>query len=231
MTAPAGFGAKAGWPTVDVKGKVEPKLCAPDELKKAVVQMKGDSRVSVLSRPQLALTDGQSGMFQVLQLVEVPKAPGDSVQTAGASGTEIGIKFDCTPTVSVDGKTIALKLNTLYSALNNGGGISTIQNRSRVSLPCGNSAIVHVGTMTVEERIETRIPALSKNPYLDRLFRTVGVGTVEKDVYQVVTAHIIKDEPSVKAVLYGECIAAPCCKPVVVPQQVFRHRIGWFGGQ
>ena len=124
----------------------------------------------------------------------------------------------------MDGKTIALKLDTHYSILNNGGGVSTMQNRSGVSLPCGNSAIVHLGTITVRERFETRVPALSTLPYLDRLFRTTGIGSVEQDVYQIVTVRIVKEAQPVKS----SCTAT---KPVVVPKQTFSCGIGWFGGQ
>ena len=241
VTVPAGFGAKAGWPTTDDKGKTTPKLSTPEEVKKAVAEMKGDKRVELVSNPKMTLFDGQAGLFHVLQNVEVPGTSGGSVQTVGSTTVEIGTKFECLPTVSLDGKTIALKLNTSHSALTH-GGVSTVQNRSSVAVPCGNTAIVHLGSVSAEERIESKLPALSKVPYLERLFHTVGVRTVERDVYQIVTVRIIKETDFAPAIKSSDCVTSPCCKsscgievaaqkPVDLPKHLFSTWIGWFGAQ
>ena len=254
LTAPAGFGAKAGWPTLLDKGKVEPKYFTPDEVKKVVADMKGDPRVRAFSRPSMAMTDGQAGLFQVTQAVAVqritPSKTEPGVTAVSHETIDLGTTFNCTPALSIDGKSIQLKMETTHTSysdmthLPNGvtaKAMNTLKNNTSVALPCGHSAIVYLGKQSVEERIETRVPALSKVPYLDRLFRNTGVKVVEQDVYQIVTVRRLKDVDFAPATTLP---VAPCCKPGVelrlnltapkaiqVPKQVFSHGSGWFGGQ
>lgn len=81
---------------------------------------------------------------------------------------------------------------------------------------------------------------MSSIPYLGRLFRKTGIGIVEQEVYQIVTARIVKSgerglaeaidalrpatgcKPSIEIELK---LTAP--KPVVVPNPVFSFYTGW----
>ncbi len=246
FTLPAGLAAKAGWPTADEKGKYTAKCWTLDELVKGATLIQADKRVSQLIFPKMNFADGQAGYCEVGDTAPLPPPPsktGAPIQTVAAGSYYIGTKFTCTPTESMDGKSVRLKMKTLHLCPIGAGGweVQGLQNDTSVVVPNGNSAVIYLGTVTAEERIETRVPALSKLPYLDRLFRNVGVGIVEQDVYQIVTVRRLKDVDFAPATTLP---VAPCCKPGVelrlnltapkaiqVPKQVFSHGSGWFGGQ
>ena len=225
FTVPSGFGAKAGWPTADDKGIGAPKYYTPEEMKKAAVEMKADQRVGMIARPTLTLTDGQTGFFSVgnagsVAVVPPPPKSDAPIQTLAHFDNGQRTAMRCTPTVSVDGKSVQLRMETSHIASGgpgNTGGMG-FKHDSIIMLPCEHSSIVYLGKQSVEERTETRIPALSNLPYLDRLFRNQGVRTVEQNVYQIVTVRLFKEavvaapvKPSAREV--GTVPPAPCCKP------------------
>ena len=246
FTVPAGLAAKAGWPTPTEKCKCPTKCWTLDEFSKAAVLIQENKRVSVMTFPRMSFADGQAGYAEVGHTAPLPQTAtkaGAPIQAVEAGSYYIGTKFTCTPTESMDGKSVRLKMNTSHLCPIGAGGweVQTLQNDSTVVLPCDNFAVIYLGTVSVEERTETRVPALAKLPYLDRLFRSVGVGVVEQDVYQIVTVRRLKDVDFAPA---ATAPVAPCCKPgvelrlnltapkpVVVPQQVFSHGSGWFGFQ
>ena len=78
-------------------------------------------------------------------------------------------------------------METEYTSLS-----GTVSSPINVALPEGNSALVFLGNQKVVERIETRVQALSQVPYLDRMFRTVGVNPVDQEIYQIVTARVLE---------------------------------------
>jgi Bacterial type II and III secretion system protein len=58
-------------------------------------------------------------------------------------------------------------------------------------VPDGGTLLVHCGKVTAEGRNEFGPPVLSKIPYVNRLFKNVGYGREEKDLYLLVTPRII----------------------------------------
>ena len=199
IAVPAGFGAKAGWPGTVAKEK----FCTPDELKKALEAVTADKRANVQTGPKMTMVDGQMGCFRVGQVRAVVVPGGrttlnasDGIEVVGYRNLESGIQLECTPTISSDGKSIQLKMKS---------GVNALTSDSTLVLPAGHSAIGFVGKEQIEIRTESRVPVLSKVPYLNRLFTTTGIGTGDQEIYQVVTARIIHPEELAKA-------TAPCCR-------------------
>lgn len=199
ITVPAGFGAKAGW----LSAVAKEKFCTPDELKTALEAVAADKRVNVITSPKMTMVDGQMGYFRVGE-VRGAVVPGgktvlkssDAIEVVGYQTLESGIQLECTPTISADGKSIQLKMKS---------GVNALTCDSTLALPAGHSAIALLGKEQIEVRTQTRVPVLSKVPYLNRLFTNTGIGIGEQEIYQIVTARIINLRELDRA-------AAPCCR-------------------
>ena len=193
ITMPAGFGAKAGWVE---KGKSSTKLWTACETEKVYELMQAEKQLTMLSAPTLTLVDGRAGYVMVGQIIpdRQPLTLVNATEPTDPKSVAVGLKFLCTPTVSADGQSIQLKLETDYTSPTGtfSPPINRVYNSSIVALPEGNSALVFLGNQKAVERIETRVLALSQVPYLDRIFRTVAVKPVEREVYQIVTARVLK---------------------------------------
>lgn len=73
-----------------------------------------------------------------------------------------------------------------------------------VVVPDGGSVMVPVGTRTVQTRTEFGPPVLSQVPYVNRLFKNVGIGRESQDVIAVLTARVVQAPAEEKA-----CCASP----------------------
>src|SRR5262249_36551901 len=87
-----------------------------------------------------------------------------------------------------------------------------------LTIPDGGTAVLHCGTRLSEGRHECGPPALSKIPYVNRLFKNVGYGRESECVLLLVTPRIIvhKEEEEVKqtGISSGPCTEekpAPAC--------------------
>ena len=221
MTAPAGFGAKAGWPTPDDKGKASPMFQTPAEMKKALAAATADKQVQILTMPKITVTDGQESYFETHRAAPASFPSGAPVQPVSADSYYIGTRFACTPTVSMDNKSVRLQMHSTHVCPVGAGGwqVQSHQNDTTATLPTGHTAVAYLGKQTVEETTETTRPVLSKLPVLGRLFTVHGVRSVEQEVYQVVTVRVIDSndkERSLKAAYgcdAGPVTSAPCCQP------------------
>ena len=63
-----------------------------------------------------------------------------------------------------------------------------------VSVPDGGTVLLGGIKRLVEGRNEFGVPLLSKVPYIDRLFRNVGIGRETDSLMMMVTPHIIIQE-------------------------------------
>lgn len=189
----AGFGDKAGWPSASETGKPKPKYYTPEELKKAVAEIKTDHRTTIMISPKMTCVDGQVGTFQVGQVVDVAAATKSAAGVIAVTNksVEIGTMLQCTPTIAINGKSVQFKMGTVHTSLLN-ADIQTIRDTSTTVLDSGHSAILYLGQQSVEERVETKVPVLSEIPYLNRLFRTTGIGKTQQDIYQIITVRILK---------------------------------------
>ena len=250
VTVPAGFGAKAGWPT-----EVGFKNLTPTEAKKAVEALKAEKRAEMVAQPKLTLIDGYVGTVQTgsgIPFVGLSKGT-DAIVQAKTEMVFVGTTLTCTPTIAMDGKSVTLKMSTSQIFPNGKAAVAgpeqtrtafdTIESDGKVVLLDGSSAIQFIGARDVEQKVEHKV--LPRVPYLGRLFKTVGVGSEKREVYQLVTVHIIKDEATLKAVVERDVrkdSPAPSCKSVerirfesappataLTPKEIFGFYSGWFG--
>jgi hypothetical protein len=87
-----------------------------------------------------------------------------------------------------------------------------------LALPDGGTALIPCGTVVVEGRNEFGPPVLSKIPYVNRLFKNVGVGREERQLMMLVTARVLRCEEekqgcvgSACAVVIGKGVNSDCC--------------------
>ena len=129
-----------------------------------------------------------------------------------------GVILTVTPVVSADRRYVRLTISPIFNAIVGfttinvpaavggsglGGGAATIN--ATLQLPQTNTTTVST-TVTVpdggtvllggvkqlnEQRLEYGVPVLSKIPWLDRLFRNVGIGRVSTSLMLMVTPRII----------------------------------------
>ncbi|WP_250846819.1 type II secretory pathway, component PulD [Aquisphaera insulae] len=129
-----------------------------------------------------------------------------------------GVTLGVTPVVSADRRYVRMTLSPLFNTIDGfttiqvpaavggaglGGGSASIN--ATLQLPQTNTTFVNT-TVTVpdggtvllggvkrlnEERREFGVPVLSKTPWIDRLFRNVGIGRVSSSLMLMVTPRII----------------------------------------
>jgi type II secretory pathway component GspD/PulD (secretin) len=206
VSVPAGFGEKAGWSSASETGKPKPKYYTPEELKKAVAEIKTDCRTTIITSPKMTCVDGQVGTFRVGQVVDVAESTHSAagVVAVANKSVEIGTMLQCTPTIAINGKSVQFKMGTVHTCLSN-SDTQTIRDTSTTVLASGHSAILYLGQQSVQERVETKVPVLSEIPYLNRLFRNTGIGKTQQDLYQIVTVRILKPEGTAQATRVDGC--------------------------
>jgi type II secretory pathway component GspD/PulD (secretin) len=130
-----------------------------------------------------------------------------------------GVTLTVTPVVSADRRYVRMTLTPFFNALNNlqtftfpggavggsglGGGAAVIQTTvqlpntttttitTTVTVPDGGTVLLGGVKLLNEQRTEFGVPVVSKLPFLDRLFRNVGIGRTTNSVMLMVTPRII----------------------------------------
>jgi hypothetical protein len=84
-----------------------------------------------------------------------------------------------------------------------------------VAIPDGGTALIHCGKMTVTGRSEYGPPILSKIPYVNRLFKNVGVSRETRHLVMLVTARARAgdgEEQAEQGARVGSPIGSPPCR-------------------
>ncbi len=129
-----------------------------------------------------------------------------------------GVTLTVTPVVSADRRYVRLTISPLFNTIAGfttinvpaavggsglGGGAATINATlqlpqtdtttvsTTVTVPDGGTVLLGGVKQLNEQRIEYGVPVLSKIPWLDRLFRNVGIGRVSTSLMLMVTPRII----------------------------------------
>ena len=130
-----------------------------------------------------------------------------------------GVTLNVTPVVSADRRYVRMTLNPTFNSLEGfdtfpagsaavggsglGGGATQIQGQiqlprftqtavnTTVTVPDGGTVLLGGVKRLNEERREYGVPVLSKTPWINRLFRNVGIGRVTSSLMLMVTPRII----------------------------------------
>lgn len=165
---------------------------APTEAKflndKQVYQLletaQGDRRTNVMQAPKITLMNGQTGTIGLPEL----RVTAQPVVSADRRFVRVFLKVD--PTRA--GKTsctadVKCQEHTVPQAK-----VSGIE--STVAIPDGGTVLFGGLKTMIESRTEQGSPILSKVPYVNRLFKNVGVGRVGQTTLVMVTPRIIVQE-------------------------------------
>jgi type II secretory pathway component GspD/PulD (secretin) len=129
-----------------------------------------------------------------------------------------GVTLQVTPVVSADRRYVRMTLSPFFNTINGfttiqvpaavggsglGGGAAAINATlqlpqtvttmvtTTVTVPDGGTVLLGGVKRLNEERLEFGVPVLSKTPWIDRLFRNVGIGRVSTSLMLMVTPRII----------------------------------------
>lgn len=225
-------------------GKKREAALTKEELTKLVRELKADGALDVLSRPQLMLTDKQTGFFQTGQ--QFPRLTGMTLDGKGVQqGVEYiptGLVVRLTPDCAGDGKTMRMRTEVTLtepspSLIDLGNGIKAQPIDCQaieavLELADGGTMAVNIGTKKREQRIEHKVPVLGDLPFIGRLFRNVGITHERRDTVVVFTATRVKSEDHLRslaaaaqakvswsiaapqAVMPAMAVAPPMAKPV-----------------
>lgn len=167
----------------------KPVILTKDGLHAFREKLAGERQAVVLQAPRMNHFDRQPMDFRC----------GDDVSFDTAGGKVkvfVGTACKLTPTIGEEGKTVKLAVD-LTSTERNGGPPTDVRNFKSLSvkrefaIPVGGTAAMKLGTRKVTTRYEFGPPVLSQIPYLNRLFKNVGIGEVESDVVAVFTVEEI----------------------------------------
>jgi hypothetical protein len=179
---------------------------ASDTVNVLVRALKQQGRLDVLSRPQLVLTDNQTGFFQVgQQFPRLTNAILTGVGTAqqGIEYVDIGIVLRVTPRISPDGR-VLMRVEPQISApsptpINLGGGlvafafdIQTVQ----TTVLAGDGETVLLGGLIrkSDSKQENKIPVLGDLPWVGAAFRFRVQDQQRRELIFIMTPHIIRNE-------------------------------------
>ena len=199
-------------------GKKREAALTKEELTKLVRELKAEGALDVLSRPQLMLTDRQTGYFQTGQQfprlsATTPADKGEPVQQQ-VEYIPTGLVVRLTPECLGDGKAMRMRTEVSLTEpsrtqIDLGNGIKATPIDSQaieavLELTDGGTMAMNIGTKKVERRIETKVPVLGDIPYLDRIFRTVGISHERRDTVVVFTATRVKSEQQLRTLIASE---------------------------
>jgi len=178
---------------------------ASDTFSLLIRALQAQSRVEVLSRPQLLLTDNQTGFFQAGQ--QFPRPTGTNatvgVITQSIEYVATGVTLQVTPRINPDGK-VLMRIEPQVSTPNPtqiqiGNGVvatpidvNTVQ--TTVLASDGETMVVGGLIRRADTKIENKIPYFGDIPYLGAAFRYRTQVQERREVIFIVTPHIVRSE-------------------------------------
>lgn len=179
---------------------------ASDSVNILIRALKVQGRVDILSRPQLMLTDNQTGFFQVGQ--SFPLLGNAVLATGGLSQQSInyvdtGIVLRVTPRISPDGR-VLMRVEPQISAPNPtpvslGGGLQAtaidIQQVQTTVLAADGETVVLGGLIRKSDtKLENKIPWLGDLPWVGAAFRYRTQDQQRRELIFIMTPHLIRNE-------------------------------------
>jgi type II secretory pathway component GspD/PulD (secretin) len=190
----------------------KPVFLDEQQLRKFMETIQGDVRANVMQAPRMMVTNGKKAVLRCMD--EHPGTNDEPHKESISTGLELAVQ----PTISADKQFVALDLNASMSQLASQSPprVQTHSLELNTTIPNGHTALVGGWKQIVEARFEYGPPVLSKIPYLNRLFRTVGYTRLTENVLVMVTATVVPQntKPAKRA-----CSSVNAPKPMACPQQ------------
>lgn len=198
---------------------------ASDSFNLLIRALQAQNRVEILSRPQVQVTDNQTGFVQVG--ADFPFL-GQSILTGVGTAQQsieyrpIGVTLRVTPRVNPDGK-VLLRVEPQVASVSPtpvslGGGIQApafnVQTVQTTVLASDGETIVLGGLISKQDqRLENGIPFLKDIPYVGALFRYRSHTVQRREVLIIMTPHIIRTEADQARILAEEAARMHWCTP------------------
>ncbi len=187
--------------------------------------LQAQSRIDVLSRPQVTVADNQTGYVQVgasYPYLSTSSVTGTGVATQSVAYQPIGVTMRVTPRVNPDGKVLMRvepQVGSVTAApISLGNGILApefnIQTVQTTVLASDGETIVLGGMISKQDtRSEVGIPFFKDIPYLGALFRYRQQQVIRQELLVIMTPHIIRSEVDQARILAEETARMHSCFP------------------
>jgi type II secretory pathway component GspD/PulD (secretin) len=183
------------------------------------------SRIDILSRPQVTILDNQTGYVQVGQ--DYPYLSASTLTGVGTAQQSvlyrsIGVTMRVTPRVNPDGKVLMRVEPNISSvaanAVNLGGGLAqpafNVETVETTVLAADGETIVLGGLISRQDnRSENGIPFFKDIPYVGSLFRYRAQQVAKREVLIIMTPHILRNEYANARILAEEIRRMGYCMP------------------
>ncbi|QDU23632.1 secretin N-terminal domain-containing protein [Urbifossiella limnaea] len=186
--------------------------------------LKTQGRAEITSRPQVQVTDNQTGYVQVGQNFPIP---GDISQNAtgtvqGVTYTATGVTLRVTPRVNPDGKVLMRVEPQIASPAANPVAVGTagtafpinVQTVQTTILAGDGETVVIGGLITNQDtRAQNGVPFLQDIPYVGSLFRYRTHNVQRREILIIMTPHIVRNEADQARILAEEARRMEWCVP------------------
>ena len=193
-----------------------------DQVKELVRRVQQNRAGSIMMAPKIATTSGQKATVSVLddyhyvKAVHVESGAGKVNTRTETASIPLGVRLEVQPTVIAEGKQVTLNLSAYLANLVTGNvpmvpvttqdadgkpmqtfvqlpNVSKIEFSKTLKIGRGESALMRLGTKSIESRNEYGPPVLSKIPYLQRLFLNTVNSRNASALYLIVTPTVMAD--------------------------------------
>ena len=189
---------------------------ASDTFSLLIRALKAQGRVDVLSRPQLTLTDNQTGFFQVGQ--DFPRLTGSTIAAGGIAqqGVEYiqtGVVLRITPRISPEGRVLMRVEPSITSpsasvvSLGNGINATPIDSQTvqTTVLASDGETVVLGGLIRKSDvKLENKIPWFGDLPWVGAAFRYRTQQQERRELIFIMTPHIVRSEADMARIVAEE---------------------------
>ena len=189
---------------------------ASDTFSLLIRALKAQGRVDVLSRPQLTLTDNQTGFFQVGQ--QFPRVTASTISATGIAqqGVEYidtGVVLRVTPRISPEGRVLMRVEPSITSpsasnvSLGNGITATPIDTQTvetTVQASDGETVVLGGLIRKSDVKLETKIPWFGDLPWVGAAFRYRTQQSEKRELIFIMTPHIVRSEADMARIVAEE---------------------------
>ena len=183
----------------------ESDFSASEYLQVRLNSLIASGEAEVLSSPSVLVLDGRQARIQVGQQVPVVKSTSTNAGIISAVDYfPVGIVLNLRPRINSEGTEVTMQVETIVSSLSQTGAnenevfvAPTIDNRQVQTFVrvADNTPFIIGGLISSDSReVQSRIPLLSKLPFIGGAFKKRGQDRLKKEVIIVLTPHVISSE-------------------------------------